>query len=94
MATQTFQHSAFGGCQIEFDINDANWRMSQVRCINNSSHQAMAIILESGITRLTAIAPPNQTTNWNTTGVQLGWDQVNGGLMMGNYVLQIQFPAS
>lgn len=93
MATQTFIHSQFGGGVIvEFDVNDANWRMTQVRCINNSQYPAMAAIYESGVERFTAIAPVNQTTSWNTVGIQLGWDEVDGGLMMGNYTMFVQYP--
>lgn len=96
MATQTFQHSSFGEGQVivEFDINDANWRMSQVRVINNSAYPLVARIYEAGVLRYTANAPANQTTSWNTTGVQLGWDSVNGGLMMGNYTMFAQWPGT
>lgn len=94
MATQTFQHSSFGGgiVRIEYDINDATWRVTRVRCINHSASSARAVILESGIQRFIAIAPPNVTTQWNVTGVQLGWDEVNGGIMMGAYVMQAAWP--
>lgn len=94
MATQTFIHTAVGAMRVEFDINDANWRMSQVRCINNSNQSAKAFIYEGGILVFSATAPANQTTSWNTSGIQLGWDSVDGGLMMGNYVMAIQYPAS
>lgn len=96
MATQTFRHSSFNNEQVivEFDINNVNWRMSQVRCINNSGSAARATILENGVQIFTAIALANQTTSWNTTGVQLGWDSVNGGIMMGNYVMQVQYPGA
>lgn len=96
MATQTFQHSSFGSGQVivEFDINDANWRMSQVRCINNSPYPCIAHIYEGATLRYTANGLPNQTTSWNTTGIQLGWDVVNGGLMMGNYTMFAQWPGT
>ena len=95
MATQTFQHSSFGGgiVRVEYDVNDANWRVSQVRCINNSDQPCTATSLERGIQRFQATAPAKQTTTWNTTGIQLGWDSVNGGIMMGNYVMQVQYPS-
>lgn len=95
MATQTFLHSEFGNGQVrvEIDVNDATWRPSRVRCINNSSHAAQATILENGTQRFTATAPAGQTTTWNITGVQLGWDSVDGGLQMGAYVMQARWPA-
>lgn len=93
MATQTFQYASFcGQVRIEFDVNDANWRVSQMRCINNSIYQARATILESGTIRFTAVAPANRTSSWNVTGVQLGWDSINGGIMMGNYVMLARWP--
>lgn len=94
MATQTFQHSSFAGglVTVEFDVNDANWRMSRVRCINNSPRAAVARILQSGVEVFTATAPANATTSWNTTGVQLGWDSVDGGIMMGVYEMQVRWP--
>lgn len=95
MATVTYQHSSFsdGLVRIEFDVNNANWRMSQVRCINNSSRLARAWILNNGVQVFTADAPANATTSWNTTGIQLGWDTVNGGIMMGTYQMHTGWPA-
>jgi hypothetical protein len=94
MATQTFQVASFGGgaVRVEIDINDANWRPSKVRCVNDSAHTATAMIYEGGVQRFTANALGNQTTEWNISGVQLGWDATNGGLMMGNYTMQARWP--
>ncbi len=94
MATQTFQFAEFGNgsVRVEIDVNDANWRPSRVRCINNSTVAAVARILENGVEVFAATAPAGQTTQWNISGVQLGWDTVNGGLMMGNYVIQARWP--
>ena len=105
MATQTFQHSSFAGgaVRVEFDINDANWRMSQVRCINNSQYPAKATIFLDGAQVFTAIANANKTTSWNTTGVQMGWqpdyyNTITGqwerdGIDMKGYTIQVQYPA-
>jgi len=103
MATVTFQHSSFanGIVRVEFDVNDANWRVSRVRCINNSALPAAATILQSGTEVFTATAPANATTSWNTTGIQFGWNDsdldgdgiVDGGLMMGDYVMSARWPA-
>lgn len=96
MATLTFQHSNYNDGQVivEFDVSDVNWRVSQVRCINNSDEPAHARVLESGVPIFTAVAPANQTTTWNTTGIRLGWDSVDGGLQMGVYELHTAHPWS
>lgn len=95
MATQTFQFAEFSGgsVRVEIDVNDANWRPSRVRCINNSAQPAAASLLNNGVEVFTATAPAGATTSWNITGVQLGWDTVDGGLQMGPYVLQARWPA-
>lgn len=94
MATQTFTFAEFGdgAVRAEIDVNDANWRPARVRCINSSAFAAVARILENGVEMFAATAPAGQTTTWNISGVQLGWDSVDGGLMMGNYVLQARWP--
>ena len=103
MATLTFVHSSFSGVTIEFDVSDANWRVSQVRCINSSPYPASARILKAGVQVFTAVAPAGQTTSWNTSGVQLGWqpDYYNtvteqwehDGLDMKDYELRVQYPS-
>lgn len=95
MATQTFLFAEFGDgiVRVEIDVNDANWRPSRVRCINNSGAAAVARILENGIEVFAATAPAGQTTTWNLSGIQLGWDTVNGGLMLGAYTVNARWPA-
>lgn len=92
MATQVFQHSDYGGglVRVEIDVNDANWRIQRVRCINNSAYSLVARILNAGVQAWTATAPPNATTEWAASAAQLGWD---GGLIMGPYVVQTRWPA-
>ena len=89
--------------RIEFDINDTNWRISQVRCINNSEHPLKAFVHKSGVQVFTAVAEAKNITSWNTSGLQLGWqpdyyDSRDGqyhpdGLDMKDYTIQIQSPA-
>ena len=95
MATETFPHSSFGGgiVRVEVDINTANWKAVKMRCVNDSAHAASATILEGGAPVFEASAPANATTIWNVAGVQLGWDSVDGGIMMGNFVMQAQWPS-
>jgi len=95
MATITHQHSSFlnGIVTIEFDVSTANWRMSQIRCINNSSYTAKATIFELEELLYTANAPAGQTTSWNTSGVQLVWNPIDENLEMGDYIIQVQWPS-
>lgn len=104
MPVQTFQYASFGNdaVVIEYDINDANWRISTVRCINNSSYYAVGHIYELGELIFTAEAPPNQTTEWPVSGIQLGWQPPywndltetweEAGIEMGDYVFQAAWP--
>lgn len=93
MATQTFLLCEFSGVRVEFDVNDANWRVTQVRCWNSSPYTVAAIILQNGTEVFTATALAQRMTSWNTSGVQLGWDSVDGGIIMNGYVMRIRFPA-
>jgi len=95
MATLTYQHSSFfnGLVTTEFDVSTANWRMSQVRCINNSSYPVKATILELGEVLYTVEIPAGQTLSANTTGVQLVWNPIDENLEMGDYVLCVQWPS-
>lgn len=104
MATVTFQYASFNDGQVivEYDINDANWRVSKIRCINNSPHSAVGHIYQAGDLVFTANAPANQTTSWNVQGVQLAWqppywndligDWEEAGIEMGDYELQAAWP--
>lgn len=39
------------------------------------------------------VAPANATTEWNVPGMQIGWDSVDGGIMLGNWELRARWPA-
>lgn len=94
MATQTFPFGAFGSeVRAEIDVNDATWRPSRVRVINNSIFPLQATVLDGGSPVFAATAPASKTTTWNISGVQLGWDTVDGGIMLGTYSLQARGPA-
>lgn len=105
MPTRTFRFVNLAGGQIigEYDVNDANWRVSQVRCINNSAHGAYIRVLEDGVEVFSQTAPANQTTSWNTSGLQLGWqpDEWNeqdqqwepGGIELFGYQICLRWPA-
>ena len=96
MGTQTFPCAAFadGAVQVEMDVNDATWRPSRVRCLNTSNRTAVAEIYRAGSLVFTETAPANQTTTWNISGVQLGWDSVNGGVLLGDYTVSVRWPAN
>jgi hypothetical protein len=104
MATLTLEFASFdnGAVVVEYDINDANWRVSKVRCINNSAYVAVGRIYEAGELVFSAVAPAGETTSWNVTGVQLGWQEPywnditeqweEAGIEMGDYVFNAQWP--
>jgi hypothetical protein len=94
MATVTYPFCEMGGgiVRVEFDVNTANWRMTQIRCINNSNQDATAIVYETGVQVFEAVGLANGTTSWNTGGLQIAWDEIDGGLMLGNYELAASWP--
>jgi hypothetical protein len=95
MATQTFRIASFAAdsVRVEIDVNNANWRVQKARCINDSDAALKIIVYELGTQIYTAIAPAQQTTEWNVNPFQLGWDSVDGGLILGNYSFGTQWPA-
>lgn len=106
MATRTLVHSEFGGglVRVEIDINDANWRPSRVRVLNASASPLVAYVSKAGQEVFRAVAPAGQTTSWNISGVQLGWqpdylDDRDGkwypdGLDMRDYTVSVQWPGA
>lgn len=94
MPARVFQYASFGGGQVvfEYELNDANWRVSKVRCINNSSYAARASVLENGVETFAASCPAGQTLERNVPGWTLGWDAVEGGLILGPYEFQARWP--
>lgn len=104
MPTQTYQYASFGSgvVVLQYDVNDANWRVSRVRCVNNSDQPAHGRVYELGELVFEATAPANHTTEWPVSGVQLSWqpDYWNditqtwepGGIEMGDYVFQASWP--
>ncbi|MGW8177390.1 MAG: hypothetical protein ACWGQW_01120 [bacterium] len=93
MPTQTYEHTRIGNMHVEFDVNTANWRICQVRCINNNDQPARFVVYELGVEIFNAIAPANQTTSWNTGGQQIAWDEIDGGIIWGDLVIETQYPA-
>lgn len=93
MATQTFPFAAYPGVTAELDVNDATWRPSRVRCLNTSAHAVGIRVLNNGTEVFSTSAPANATTQWNISGVQLGWDSVDGGIMLGTYTIHTRWPA-
>lgn len=104
VATQTFPFAAFdnGACQVEYDVNNANWRVSKVRVINNSLAPLVALVYKAGVQVFRAVALPGETTEWNVTGVQLGWQEPywnnitetweEAGIEMHDYTFTAQWP--
>lgn len=104
MATLSLEIAAFNDREVvvELDILTSNWRVSQIRCINNSQHDAVGYIYNGEELVFTAVGTAGQTTTWNTTGVQLGWQEdywnditetwEPSGIEMFEYRIQIQWP--
>ena len=94
MATQTFRYASFGNDAVycELDVNDRTWRPSQVRVVNTSASALKSTVLNAGTVVFEATAPAGQTTSWNISGVQLAWDAVDGGLILGPYGFGAQYP--
>lgn len=94
MATQTFLIASYGdSVTVEIDVNDATWKPSKIRCRNNSIFPLTATILENAVQIMTITAPANQTTTWNISGIQLGWDAVDNGIILGNYSVFTTWPS-
>lgn len=56
------------------EINDANWRVSKVRVINEHPSLGFEItVKEAGVVVFNQTVPAGQTQTWNTSGIQLGW---------------------
>jgi len=104
MATVTFQYATLGdgAVTVEYDVSNANWRVSRIRCINNSLHDAVGRIYDNGELVFTAVGPAGETTEWPVSGIQLGWqpDYWNdltqqwepSGIEMGTYEFSAQWP--
>ena len=103
MATETLPlGSMLGGAIVaEMDRNTANNRISQIRVINNHPSLSLHIeVSELGAVIFSTTAPPNQTTSWNTTGIQIEqqpdyWNSETqqyepDGIEMGDYVISVR----
>lgn len=100
MATLTKPLASFesGAIRAEFEINDANWHISKVRVINNSDHGLGIIVKDAGTPVFSETAPANETTSWNTSGVNVGrqeetWNEIDqrwepGGIDWGTYTVE------
>lgn len=95
MATRTFPFASFGDGSVyaELDVNDANWRVTRGRVVNPSAFPLKVIVYENGVAIYSAIAPAGRTTQWNLNPFRLGWDSVDGGLILGPYEFGTQYPA-
>lgn len=105
MATITIPFAEFGegAVRVEFDLNDANRRVSRGRCINNSAYDAAFTVLSNGTVVYQAVAPAGRTTEQNIAGWTLPQqpDYFNSdtgqyepdGIDMGGYVMQTRWPA-
>jgi len=95
MAIVTLDFATFGGgaVVVNFDYNDVNGNVVRVRGINNSAHAAIFTVLNNDVQALQVTLPAGQTATQNVSNINLSWDTVEGGLLMGAYQFQARWPA-
>ena len=104
MAIVYLPHSTFAHGQVVVDIkvNDANWNVSAVRCVNNSDNAVVVDVYDDGVHVWTQTFPANDTKEQNVSGIGLDWqpDYWNddteeweaGGVEMGTYTFNARLP--
>ena len=104
MAVQYLPHSQLAGGRVVVDIkvNNANWSVLAVRCVNNTDSAVQADVYDDGVPVWTQIFPANQTVEQPVAGIKLDWqpDYWNsdtqqweaGGVEMGTYVVSVGWP--
>jgi len=94
VATQSYLFFRFldGAITVTGQINTANWRLASILVHNTTAKTVRGYVYQAGQQIFIADAPGNQDTSWNTTGVQLGWDDVDGGLILGDYSFRLTYP--
>jgi len=94
----TQQICGLPGLSAEYDINDANMRVSQIRVYNDSDHYAKINVTESGSDVFTQYIAPHSSRSWNTSGIQLvkppvTSDDPNPGISYGDYEISVVIPS-
>jgi hypothetical protein len=64
-----------GAIRAEMDVNDANWKPSKARVINDSDQGYQIIVKELGQVVWTATVASGESNEWNITAIQLGWQE-------------------
>lgn len=83
-----------GAVQFEVDYNDSNRRVQRVRCFNQGTGNARAMLIEP-VTReivVQAVFPPGQTTTISVAAGQVTIDAVEGADLP--YDTLVQYPVS
>lgn len=95
MATVNYLVAILGNDEviISLDINNANWRVQKanVDATNSPVYGVRVIVKQAGSVIWEDVAPAGEVTTWNTAPFQLGWDSVNGGLILGDYEFGVQW---
>ena len=103
MATLTFRLAAGPDWFAECSVNQANWRVSSVRLVNDSDFGVAVVIKKAGVDFFSTVAPAHKETTWNVSGMQLSWEPPywnsltetwdEAGLDLGDYEIGTRFPA-
>lgn len=97
-AIVTLEFASFGDgiVTVTFDYNQGNGNVLRFTCTNNSDFGARFRVLEDvgGVLtlRYEKLCPAHGITVQNVAGTSLAWDLIDGGLIMGPFQFQAQWP--
>lgn len=99
-AIDTLEFASFGDgiVRVTFDYNTNTGNVTKFTCTNNSDYPALFRVLEdvggTVVLRFEKLCPAHGVTVQNVAGTTVAWDLVDGGLMMGPYQFQAQWPST
>lgn len=97
-AIVTLEFASFGNgiVTVTFDYNQGNGNVLRFTCTNNSDFGARFRVLEdvggTVVLRYEKLCPAHGVTVQNVAGTSLAWDLIDGGLIMGPFQFQAQWP--
>lgn len=99
IVTLPFAEFANGQVLVTFDYNDGNGNVTKLHIDNQSAYAIKFTVYErtdaegTEVQRFVLTVPANTLKDQNVAGTTLAWDTVDGGLMMGPYRFEAQWPA-
>ena len=96
----TYPHSSYadGLVQLEFDWRENDGAVLRFRCINGSSEYLWGAVFEwnDGTQQYEEVwygyCPPQDVVELPVKRFDIGWDLVDGGLIMGPYSIRTRWP--